>query len=76
MKPKATSLRRSIQLINLSEDWSGKRMNKQSKPGMIEVILYVLYNEKIRKHYELLYDNKFNNLDDIDKFMKGTNYQS
>lgn len=51
-------------------------MNKQSKPEMIEVILYVLCNEKIMRHYELLYENKFNNLDDIDKFMKDTNYQS
>lgn len=25
---------------------------------------------KIREHYELLYANKFNNLDEIDKFME------
>ena len=68
MKPKAGSLR-SVKLINLQLGRGGWGVGGQDKISVSEM-RERNHRHKKRDCYEQLYVNKFNNSDEIDKFLE------
>lgn len=71
MKPKTGYLQRLKQLCIQKNDLGGKRRNKiiNTRNKRRDITTDYENIQKIRKCYEQLYANKFNNLREIDKFL-------
>lgn len=71
MKPNTGSLKRSITLVNLQLHRSQEKKRRHTLPLSWNKTL----NHKKGEHYEKLYENKSDNLDETNS-SKDTNYQN